>query len=119
MLYTERDDRVYVLFNDGLAPAWVAFDNRYDPAVHPESEASFVPPPGFVQPLAILGFVWRGNDLVRNRLGLATQPEAGYDGFVQTAAEPGGESSLYASSADGAVLQLVPGGEAWQIITPP
>jgi len=118
MIYVAATSRVYALFNDGLPPAWVAFDNRFDPAVHPESEASFVPPPNYYQPLRQLGFVWRGNDLVRNRLGLGTAAESRYDGFVQRAATPGGEESLYISSGDGTVLLLVPGGEAWQIITP-
>jgi hypothetical protein len=119
MLYIEANNQVYSLFNDGEAPAWVTFPNRYDPAVHAESEASFVPPPGFVQPLAILGFVWRGNDVVRNRLGLATQPEAVYEGAFQQAITPDGREAVYVSSVDGSVLVLQPGGEAWQIITPP
>jgi hypothetical protein len=29
-----------------------------------------------------------------------------------------GETTLYISSADGTVLQLLPGGDIWQIITP-
>jgi hypothetical protein len=119
MLYVENNDRVYALFNDGRTPAWVGFDNRYDPSVHPESEPSFSPPPPLVQPLRILGFVWRGSDVVRNRLGLGLQPEFAYEGFIQTAAAPDGSDSLYVSSADGTVLLLLPGGVAWQIITPP
>jgi hypothetical protein len=119
MIYVENTDRVYTLFNDGRSPAWIAFENRYDPSIHPESEASFVPPPPLVQPLRILGFVWRGNDVVRNRLGLGLEPEFAYEGFIQTATTPDGEESLYINSADGTVLQLLPGGDSWQIITPP
>ncbi len=118
MLYVEATNQVYALFNDNLSPAWVVFDNRFDPAVHPEGEDSFVPPPGFLQPLRQLGFVWRGNDIVRNRLGLAVAPDASYDGFTQIALVSGSAESVYVSSADGSVLQLVPGGDAWQIITP-
>ncbi len=119
MVYVDATSRVYALFNDGLEPAWVAFDNRYDPAVHPESEPSFVPPPGYVQPIRHLGFVWRGNDAVRNRLGLGIAPEASYDGFAQVALAAGSAESVYLSSADASVLQLIPEGGAWQIITPP
>lgn len=118
MVYIEATNMVYALFNDGFEPNWIAFENRYDPAVHPESEASFQPPPGFHQPLRRLGFVWRGNDVARNRLGLATQPEFTYDGFFQ-AAISGADETLYATSADGTVIQLLPGGSQWQIITPP
>ncbi len=75
--------------------------------------------PGLVQPVRILGFVWRGNDVVRNRLGLGAQPEFAYEGFVQTATAPDGSQSLYLSSVDGSVLLLLPGGDSWEIITPP
>jgi hypothetical protein len=119
MVFVEAADDVYVLFNDGQSPAWVAFDNRFDPATDPESEETFVPPLGFVQPLRQLGFVWRGNDLVRNRLGLGLAPESSFDGFVQSALDAEDAESVYISSGDGSVLQLVPGGDAWQIITPP
>lgn len=119
MFYIESRNTVYVLFNDNLAPAWIALENRFDPAVHPELEESFVPPPGFVQPIRILGFIWRGNDTVRNRLGLGLDAEITYDGFVQSVTGADGEQSLYANSADGTVLQLLPGGDAWQIISAP
>jgi hypothetical protein len=119
MFYVQTRDRVYVLFNDGRAPAWVSFENRFQPGVDPELAEGFVPPPGFVQPRKILGFVWRGSDVVRNRLGLATADEISYEGFVQTATAADGSENLYANSADGTVVQLLPGGDTWQIITPP
>ncbi|MEP7294215.1 MAG: hypothetical protein ABI835_20675 [Chloroflexota bacterium] len=119
MIYDGSDDQVYALFNDGLAPAWLVLENRFDPAVNLEADENFAPPPGYYQPLRRLGFVWRGNDTVRNRLGLAIQPEASYTGFVQSSATTDGAQTLYLSSADGTVLQLLPQGEAWQIITPP
>jgi hypothetical protein len=119
MIYVFDNDRVYALFNDGFEPAWVAFDNRFDPTTDAESEAGFVPPEGFIQPIRRLGFVWRGNDLVRNRLGLGLEPEVSYDGFVQTATTQQAAENLFVSSFDGSVLQLVPGGDAWQIITSP
>jgi hypothetical protein len=119
MVYVQGTQRVYALFNDGLEPAWVEFENRYDPATDPESEGSYVPPPGMVQPIRQLGFLWRGNDTVRNRLGNGLAPESSYDGFVQVSGASDSSENLYLSSADGSVLQLVPGGETWQIITPP
>lgn len=112
MIYISSTDTIYALFNDSFDPAWIAFQNRYDPAIHPELEESFVPPPNFYQPVGILGFLWRGNDTARNRLGLATEPELPFDGFVQTA-----DSSLYISSTGGVVVQLLPEGGSWQIIT--
>ncbi|MBI5670306.1 MAG: hypothetical protein HZC41_20110 [Chloroflexi bacterium] len=121
MVYVQAQDTVYALFNDGLEPAWVAFDNRYDPAVHPELDETFERslPPGLVQPKRILGFVWRGNDLVRNRLGLGVAEETAYEGFLQTVGADEEAENLYLNSADGTVLQLLPNGQSWQIITPP
>ncbi|HLU08276.1 MAG TPA: hypothetical protein VK003_01310, partial [Oceanobacillus sp.] len=121
LLYIQSTNLVYALINDGFAPAWISIENRFDPAIHPESDPEFAlaVPPGFYQPVRILGFVWRGNDVVRNRLGLAIQPEFSYQGFTQTVINPSGEFTLYVSSSDGTVLQLLPEGELWQIITPP
>ncbi len=118
LFYVVATDTLYALFNDGTTPAWVAFPNRYDPAIHPEFEPNFNPPPGFYQPVRVLGFLWRGNDTVRGRLGLAIQPELTVNGFVQVATNVGGASTLYASSADGTVLGLLPEGTAWEIVTP-
>lgn len=121
MLYVQTSNLVYALINDGFAPAWIAVDNRFDPAVHPESDPDFAQavPPGFFQPIRILGFIWRGNDVVRNRLGLATESESTYQGFIQSVNTTSGAATLYISSADGTVLRLLPEGELWQIITPP
>ncbi len=118
MIYIGATNQVYALFNDGFDPAWISFENRYDPAIHPEFEETFLPPPGFVQPIAILGFTWR-RDVVRNRLGLALEPEVRYDGSTQVATTLTGDQNLYVSSSDGTVLQLLPDGAAWQLITPP
>jgi len=118
MIYVEGTDIVYALLNDGFAPAWIALENRFDPAVHAESEPGFVPPAGFYQPVKELGFIWRGNDVIRNRLGLGVQPEFASLGFIQSFVTAEGDTTLYLSSADGSVLQLLPGGDVWQIITP-
>jgi hypothetical protein len=118
MVYIAQNNQIYALFNDGLAPAWLVLDDRYDPATSPESDPSFVPPAGLYQPLRRLGFVWGGNDTVRNRLGLAIQPESVFNGFVQSSTTDGAQT-LYVSSSDGTVLQLLPQGDSWQIITPP
>lgn len=120
MVYIQALDRVYVLFNDEVDPAWLVFQNRYNPSIHEAFVEGFPEPPGQVQPVAILGFVWRNSDIVRSRLGLGTEQEFSFDGFVQTAPAPGStEDSLYISSSTGTVLQILPEGESWQIITLP
>lgn len=119
MIYIGNTNSVYVLFNDGGSPKWLRFDNRYDPTIHPESQENFVPPPNLYQPIGILGFVWRGNDTVRNRLQLATNVQISFDGFIQTAFTFNNVPSLYISSTDATVLRLLGTGSDWQIITAP
>lgn len=119
MIYIEEQDQVYALFNDGFDPAWVTFQNRYNPVIHEAFIEGFPEPPGRVQPVGILGFVWRNSDAVRSRLGLGTEQEFSFDGFVQTAPAAGEGDSLYISSSGGTVLQLLPEGASWQIITLP
>ncbi|GAB4312131.1 MAG: hypothetical protein Kow00117_05100 [Phototrophicales bacterium] len=118
MIYSGITNEIYVLFNDGFEPAWITFSNQYDPNRHPEFDENFAPPPGFYQPVGRLGFLWRGNDTVRNRLGLGIEPELAYDGITQTATLFGGVASLYISNPDGTILQLIGTGSSWQIITP-
>jgi hypothetical protein len=122
MIYLSENNRVYALFNDGNTPAWIDFNNLYDPNIHPERDETFelaIAGTGLYQPLGRLGFVWRGNDTVRNRLGVGTTPEATFEGFVQRAPTRGGSSdSVYITSSTGTVIQLLPNGASWQIITP-
>lgn len=110
MVYVQTTDLIYVLFNDGLSPAWASFQNRYDPAIHDEIDENFP----FLQPVARLGFLWRGNDTVRTRLGSAVETEVAFDGVIQTA----GDAS-YITSSNRTILQLLPNGDSWQIITLP
>ena len=44
----------------------------------PESDPSFVPPPGLYQPIRGFGKLWRTHQEVRDRLGWATAPEQGF-----------------------------------------
>lgn len=118
MIYVEEADLVYVLFADGLVPAWTSFQNRYIPGTSPEQDDNFVPPPERYQPVRQLGMIWRASDPVRNRLALGLAPETVYEGAFQADAEPRGET-MYLRSADGSVLQLDPDGESWSIIAPP
>lgn len=118
MVYVAEQDQVYALFNDDFEPRWVAFQNRYNPEIHDERIEGFPVPQGRVQPVAILGFVWRNNEAVRSRLGLATEQEFSFDGFVQTAPIDDSES-VYISGSDGTVLQMLPEGDSWEIITLP
>lgn len=117
MLFVEGENRVYVLYNDGNEPAWQSFTNQYDPEVHPER--ADMAPPGGIEPIRELGLIWRSNERVRNRLGLGSSDPQTFVGFSQEATPRGSRNAdLFISSADGNVLQLVSGGNVWQIISP-
>lgn len=125
MIYVESENRVYVLFNDGTAPAWSSYENTYRPGIDAERDENFdraFAGTNFVQPVGRLGLVWRRVDSVRNRLGSGSAPERSFDGFYQEAptrlAEQAGRSDFFITAGDGAVLQLLPGGGQWQILTP-
>ena len=80
------------------------------------------PPEPAAQPAARLGYLWRGLDNVRNRLGSGLAPEQRYDGFRQTAPSRNpdfaGREDIFLSASDGTVIQLLPAASEWQILTP-
>lgn len=114
MIYVASRDIIYVLFNDGQTPSWLSFENRYDPTIHPDRDLNA--PPTFIQPLAELGYLWRTNDLVRNRLGLGLADAVAFDGNVQGAPVRNGVEDIYLSGADGKVINALAGGEQWLLI---
>lgn len=118
MVFIEETNAIYALFNDGSNPAWLSFTNRYDPEIHAESDPNFPSSPNRVQPVRELGLLWRGNDVVRNRLGLGTEEQVAFAGFIQTSTLGSNRENLYISSSTNAVLHIVPGREEWQIIAP-
>lgn len=116
MLYIEESDTIYALFNDGLTEraTWLSFENRFDPEIHPSRDENA--PPEWIQPINELGFIWRGDSDVRNRLGLGLRESVEYEGLIQTAPASRGQEVLYISSSTGVILQIIPGNEVWQII---
>ncbi len=91
MIWLESQDKVYVLFGDGLpnpsgAPPdeFLAFDDTWQPG-EPESDPTIVPPSGLYQPLRGFGKVWRNWPEVRDGLGWALASEQAFDGVYQRA----------------------------------
>ncbi|MBN1966821.1 MAG: hypothetical protein JW910_19365 [Anaerolineae bacterium] len=118
MVYVEAEDVVYALFGDGRDPAWTFYANRYVGGQTPDEDPNFVPPPDLFEPTRILGLVWRGSDIVRNRLQLGLAPETTYEGAIQADGDPNGPNgaTIYIRSADGSVLQLNPRGRSWEVV---
>jgi hypothetical protein len=125
MIYVASENRIYVLYNDGATPAWASFEDRYRPGVDPERDENWdraFAGTGFVQPVGRLGLLWRGLDVVRNRLGSGTAPELSFEGYYQEAptrdAAFAGRNDVFITASDGTVIQLLPAGSQWQIMTP-
>jgi hypothetical protein len=116
MLYIEETNTVYTLFNDGLVgqATWLSFENRFDPERHPSRDENA--PIEWIQPINELGFVWRGDSDVRNRLGLGLREGVEYEGLIQSAPTSRNQEILYVSASTGVILQIIPGNEVWQII---
>jgi hypothetical protein len=115
MIFVESRNIIYVLFNDGRSPTWLSFENRFDPAVNPERDPNA--PPDFIQPLRELGFLWRTNDTVRNRLGLGLAEGITFDGFIQGTPTSGGVDNIYLSGSDARIINILAGGDEWLLIS--
>ena len=81
----------------------------------PESDPSFVPPPGLYQPIRGFGKLWRTHPEVRERLGWATAPEQGFYTQWQTQRPVTlGSGLFYARRISGKIVEArawdVPGG---------
>jgi hypothetical protein len=118
MLWTQFDDRIYVLYSDGAAPRWDSFSNAWFPG-QPEDDPSLAPPPGLFQPRRGFGVAWRTGyvspvQVVRDRLGWATEPEFEIaSGFFQCDAGPS-YSRCYLTGPGG-VYVLEPERSGWSI----
>jgi hypothetical protein len=80
-----RGPTIYVLYDSdgsGEGGDLAVFADTWTDA-EPESDPGIVPPAGLYQPIRGFGKVWRNNAEVRDRLGWATGPEAGFDGAYQ------------------------------------
>lgn len=114
MVFVQSRNVVYVFFNDGQQPAWLSFENRYDPEIHPERDPNA--PPDFIQPLRELGYLWRTNDSVRNRLGLGVVEATNFDGFIQSSPALNQRENVYISGADGKIINAPASGREWFLI---
>jgi len=114
MLWVGAEDRIYVLFEDGVDPEWYAFADEWDPG-EPESDPGLVPPTGHYQPVRGFGLVWREQTGVRDRLGWAVEEEVGYETAVQRTARFK-YNLLYIRARDGGAWELGPEMSEWRHI---
>jgi len=119
MLWTQYQDRIFVLYSDGKSPQWDALTNLWFEG-QPEDDPSLTPPPGLYQPRRGFGVAWRTgyvspNEVVRDRLGWAIEPEFGIPaGYYQCDATPR-YTRCYITGPFNAVYVLQPERSGWGI----
>lgn len=99
MVWFQGDGRTYVLLDDGslFKPYQEVVDLVGLPL--PAPDPGLAPPPGRFQPVLGFGKFWRGlvpgAEWVRDRLGWATAPEAGYPALWQCNTSSGDAARCY------------------------
>jgi hypothetical protein len=111
MLWSEAEDRIYVLFGDGHSPEWNAFPDEWEPG-EAENDPTLLPPSGFYQPVRGFGQVWREQPGVRERLGWAIGEEAAYQTAVQRTSYAK-YNETYIQALDGGVWRLEAERSGW------
>lgn len=102
MLWIESLDQVIVFYEDGRAPNWYSFEDRWEEG-DPETDPSIIPPPNRYQPVRGFNKVWLEQPGVRERLGWGVAPE---EIFTATFQRPEheyalGATTLYVRMIDG------------------
>lgn len=116
MIWVEAHDRIYVIFEDGLSPAWAQYPDNFREG-DPERDDAFNPlSPGLLQPVRGFGLVWRTNERVRDRLGWATAPEVPFEGMLQADSMEPSVATLYLRMLDGGIVALNDYTDEWVII---
>jgi hypothetical protein len=117
MIWVAEEDRIYVLYDDAIfSPKWSNFVDDWNPG-DPIDDPTIQPPPGFLQPQRGFGLVWREQPQVRDRLGWALAPEAGYTTAVQrTSYSRYNETYILALDED--IWLLKPEQSGWEKFTP-
>jgi len=118
MIWVQSQDRIYVIFEDGLAPRWVQYPDNFAEG-DPERDDSLVAPPGLEQPVRGFGAVWRANPRVRERLGWANSPEIAFEGMIQADSAEPSVATQYLRMREGAILALNARTTEWTIIPAP
>lgn len=111
MIWVAHEGLIYVLYNSG-SPAWSAFTDEWDEG-EPEVDPTLAPPAGLYQPARGFGLVWREQPGVRDRLGWATAPEAGFSTSVQRTSYPR-YNEIYLRALDGQLWRLKAESSGWE-----
>jgi len=120
MIWTEASRTIYVFYypQGSAYPTYGIYaDNFHEGDI--ESDPAIVPPPGLYQPVRGFGLLWRVDPSVRDRLGWATAPEAGFQAWLQGYTGTGMHSYFtLIQGIDGTIYHLTATGSVWEVYTP-
>jgi hypothetical protein len=92
----------FVLYDDGQFT--MAEDTWTED--QPESDPSFVPPAGLLQPIRGFGKLWRENEGVQEKLGWATAQEQGFDTVFQAQIAESIGATAFLRTLDGKIIRV-------------
>jgi hypothetical protein len=113
MIWFGAQRTIFAAFQPPAKPRWQQFADKYADGI-PESDPALVPPNGLIQPVRVLGFLWRSTPRLRQRLGWATSPEVAYQGVLQIDIL----GNRYIQGPNREVYQLSGDLTNWQIVSP-
>ena len=115
MLWLQGNGTIYVLYANDQYETYADTFREGDP----ESDPALVTPAGLYQPVRGFGLVWRTNERVRDGLGWALAPEAGFQGWSQSYSGVGMHTSgTFIRSLDGTIYVLSHFGAVWSVFRP-
>ena len=121
MIWFGPTDTIFVFYNQGQSGNPRPFDTFEDTFEEgdPESDSDIVPPDGLYQPVRGFGLVWRESPQVRDQLGWATAPEAGFETWLQFYSARAMHASANAiQGIDGTIYVLENVGGTWGVYEP-
>ncbi|MBZ0299183.1 MAG: hypothetical protein K8J31_05565 [Anaerolineae bacterium] len=111
MIWIQHEDTIYVMYHDFAPPAWESFEDQFEEGMPEVDESWELPPsPELFQPHRGFGMLWRGNPIVRARIGWALDEwEVPFSSTVQT----GEDDAIFLQDPYGGVVVLMPGQRDW------
>ncbi|MBN1978782.1 MAG: hypothetical protein JW918_15400 [Anaerolineae bacterium] len=93
---------ILVLYDDGQ---FALYEDTWTEG-QPESDPSFVPPAGLLQPVRGFGKLWRENASVRDKLGWAMAGEQGFDTVFQAQIAESIGATAFLRALDGKIIRV-------------
>ena len=109
MLWNRAEDRIYVLYDDGLYPSWESYVDEWEEGNMPLVDPGPSAPHGVQKPVCGFGWVWLTKPGVSNRIGWAVDAEQGCQTAIQRS-----PNATYIRALNGGVWTLEPGNNEWR-----